>query len=271
MGGFRQGPPKVGTTQERRFQFGKNWRSYLDLLDEQRIEEATRSLRVMFGIHDMSGSRFLDIGCGSGVFSLAARRLGADVHSFDFDPDSVGCAEELRRRYDRDPKHWIIERGSALDAEYLKTLGSFDYVYCWGVLHHTGDLWSALARILPLVRQRGKLFIAIYNDQGWLSSYWKLVKRLYNHDALLRGLVTLLHAPYLYGGRWIARALTGRLSIERGMSLWHDMRDWLGGYPFEVAKPETVFEFVQACGLELIRFRTCGGRHGCNEFVFSRA
>lgn len=261
----------MGHTQETRFQFGKNWRSYLDLLDERRIAEAAGSLRAMFGVDDMSGMRFLDIGCGSGVFSLAARRLGADVHSFDFDPDSVGCAEQLRRRFDSDPYRWTIERGSALDAEYLKALGSFDYVYCWGVLHHTGDLWSALAQILPRVRQGGKLLIAVYNDQGWLSSYWKLVKRIYNHDPLSQGLVTLLHAPYLYFGRWIARALSGRLSLERGMSLWHDMRDWLGGYPFEVAKPEAVFEFVQARGLGLIRLRTCRGRHGCNEFVFSRA
>jgi SAM-dependent methyltransferase len=256
---------------DRRFEFGKNWRSYLELLDEQRIGEATNSLRVMFGVDNMDGKRFLDIGCGSGIFSLAARRLGADVHSFDFDLDSVWCAEKLRRRFDADANRWTIERGSALDVEYLNALGSFDYVYCWGVLHHTGDLWSALARILPLVGLQGKLFIAIYNDQGWLSRYWKFVKQLYNHDPFLRGLITLWHAPYLFGARWIVRALTGRLSIERGMSLWHDMRDWLGGYPFEVAKPETVFEFVQARGFGLIRLRTCGGRHGCNEFVFGRA
>lgn len=256
---------------EKRFPFGKNWRSYLEWLDERRIAEAGQSLRSMFDVEDMAGKRFLDIGSGSGLFSLAARRLGAFVYSFDFDSISVECAKELRRRYETEQEKWVIERGSVLDKEYLRGLGEFDYVYCWGVLHHTGDMWRALAQVVSLVARRGHLYLAIYNDQGWISRYWLRVKRAYNKDPFSRACVTAAHAPYLLGGRWLVRALGRRLALERGMSLWHDMRDWLGGYPFEVAKPEAVFEFVSARGLMLRKLRTCGGRHGCNEFLFTRA
>lgn len=256
---------------EKRFQFGENWRSYLGWLNDRRIAEAERSLRIMFDAEELSGKRLLDIGSGSGLFSLAARRLGAVVHSFDFDSISVECTRELRRRFETEKEKWVIERGSVLDEEYLRGLGQFDYVYCWGVLHHTGAMWRALAQVIPLVAHQGQLYLAIYNDQGWISRYWLGVKRAYNRDPITRAFVTVAHAPYLLGGRWFVRALTRGVAAGRGMSLWHDMRDWLGGYPFEVAKPEAVFDFVSARGLVLRKLRTCGGRHGCNEFLFTRA
>lgn len=83
----------------RRFAFGENWRRFLETLSEERVREAGRSLREMLEMPSLSGLSFLDVGCGSGLFSLAARRLGARVRSFDYDPASVACALELRRRF----------------------------------------------------------------------------------------------------------------------------------------------------------------------------
>src|SRR3712207_9119 len=76
-----------------RFEFGHNWAKYVRLIDAERIAEAERSLTQMLGMPSLAGLRFLDIGCGSGLFSLAARRLGAKVHSLDYDPTSVACAQ----------------------------------------------------------------------------------------------------------------------------------------------------------------------------------
>jgi 2-polyprenyl-6-hydroxyphenyl methylase/3-demethylubiquinone-9 3-methyltransferase len=57
----------------------------------------------------------------------------------------------------------------------------------------------------------------------------------------------------------------------RGMSRWHDVVDWVGGYPFEVATPGAVVDFCRARGFSLLRLKTCGGKMGCNEFVFERS
>jgi 2-polyprenyl-6-hydroxyphenyl methylase/3-demethylubiquinone-9 3-methyltransferase len=51
------------------------------------------------------------------------------------------------------------------------------------------------------------------------------------------------------------------------MSRWHDLVDWVGGYPFEVAAPEFVFDFYRERGFSLIQMKTCGGGLGCNQFV----
>lgn len=261
---------RVAPNQELRYPFGKNWDRFLSLVNEERITQAEASLRAMFGVNEMRGKSFLDIGSGSGLFSVAARRLGARVHSFDYDPRSVACTKELKRRYFPDDPEWIVESGSALDANYVRGLGEFDFVYSWGVLHHTGDMWRGLANAVLPVNDRGRLFIAIYNDQGWLSQYWTWVKRVYNTSAVLRLFVILVHIPYLLVVRFLVRALTGRLSIERGMSMWYDMFDWLGGYPFEVAAPTEISEFYNARGFRLIASKTCGRRMGCNEFVFEK-
>lgn len=254
-----------------RFPFGANWTRFLEEFDEARLRSAEQSLRDMLGVGGLENKRFLDIGSGSGLFSMAAHRLGARVHSFDYDPQSVECTRELKRRFSSGDVEWVIEEGSALDAAYLSGLGQFDVVYSWGVLHHTGDMNKALANVTSAVAPGGLLFIALYNDQGFVSRYWTLVKIAYNKNAILRLLVVAIHLPYLYGLRWLIRALSGRAALERGMSLWHDMIDWLGGYPFEVARPEAIFRRFRDQGFILQELRTCGGRMGCNEYVFRRA
>ena len=259
-----------------RFGFGANWARFLRLLDAERIREAELSLQQMLGESSLEGRRFLDAGSGSGLSSLAARRLGATVHSFDFDPQSVACTKVLRQRLAAerggalDEEKWEVEEGSVLDAQYLSSLGQFDIVYSWGVLHHTGDQWTAMDNVSRLVRPGGRFFTSIYNDQGWESRYWTAVKRLYNSNALARWLLIAIYTPYFVWLRWAYRKLRGRPLADRGMSMWYDMLDWLGGYPFEVAKPEDVFRFLYARGFELREMITLAGGNGCNQFVFER-
>jgi len=259
-----------GASVSERFAFGENWSRFLESVDDARIREAEAGLSEMLGTGDLSGKRFLDIGSGSGLSSLAARRLGARVLSFDDDPQSVSCTAELKRRYFPGDSGWTVAKGSALDEDYLRGLGSFDIVYSWGVLHHTGDMWRALDLATIPVAANGVLFVALYNDQGWISRYWAAVKRLYNRNAALRLVMTAVHAPYLVGVRIVVRTLYGKGRLPRGMSLWHDMRDWLGGWPFETAHPADVIAFCRARGFSLRRERNVGRRHGCNEFVFVR-
>jgi len=197
------------------------------------VAAAEASLKQMLEVADLAGKRFLDIGCGSGLFSLAARRLGALVHSFDYDPQSVACTGELKRRYFPDDVLWTIEEGSVLDQSYLASLGQFDVVYSWGVLHHTGQMWQALDAVAPLVAEDGKLFIAIYNDRGGASRRWAAVKRFYNRSPRpVRTLLVLAIGAYFEMRAALSRLarLQNPLPFKRqkagrvrGMSGWHDL------------------------------------------------
>lgn len=250
------------------FSFGENWQKYVGRLDEQKIAQAQESLDVSFGGAPLEGHSFLDLGCGSGVFSLAARRRGAHVTSVDIDPASVACAEHLRGQDDG----WRIVPQSVLDPTGLPQA---DRVYSWGVLHHTGAMWEAVDKALSLVAPGGLACIALYNRPNHLPVHMFL-KRTYNRlpAGVLRRLMTLA-----YGSAWLlVGGATRRLDPishvrhygddARGMSFWRDIEDWLGGLPFEFTEPEEFRRHVPD-GFELVEVlqRPPGA---CNEYLVRR-
>ncbi len=269
------------TIREDRFAFGQNWTRFLSILNDDRIRAAEHSLREMLRCPDLKGRRFLDIGSGSGLFSLAARRLGAEVRSFDYDLQSVACTNELRRRYFPDDPQWQVGRGSALDETFLDSLGTFDVVYSWGVLHHTGDMWRALDLARRPVAPGGQLFIALYNHTGSQTRRWARIKQTYcrlppvlrtpftiavslpgEFKAMTRAVVD--GRPASYFNQW-----TSSSTLERGMNRWYDIVDWVGGFPYEAARADEVFTFYRDRGFTLTNMKIGGGL-GCSEYVFAK-
>lgn len=266
------------TDDERRFAFGRNWRRFLRHLDDERIAHAEACLAELIPDRPLAGRSFLDVGSGSGLSSLAAQRLGAEpVHSFDYDADSVACTAELRRRHGDPERTWTVERGSILDADYVAALGTFDVVHAWGVLHHTGSMWRAVDLAASGVAPGGLLVLALYNDQGWRSRVWRAVKRLYVAGWAGRALVLATFVPLFFLHGLVLDLVRLRdprrryreYRSQRGMSVFHDWIDWLGGYPFEVTRPDPVIARLESRGFRLLLLDPTAGL-GNHQFVFER-
>ncbi|MCH8115280.1 MAG: class I SAM-dependent methyltransferase [Chloroflexi bacterium] len=255
-----------------RFKFGKNWQNFIGSIEEWQRRDARTALSGLLDIESLEHESFLDAGCGSGIVSLAARELGAErIHSFDYDNDSVEATRTLVSE-SKSGSEWTVEQGSLTDEQYLAGLGQFDTVYSWGVIHHTGAMWQVANTLPSLVKPGGRLVVAIYNDQGFVSSIWRVIKRIYVKSPspvqffMAASYFTLTTAART--GKNLVTLRNFRRSRPRGMSAWHDAVDWVGGYPFEVASRGTVIDFFESRGFIIENVIGVGKRQGCNQFVF---
>jgi 2-polyprenyl-6-hydroxyphenyl methylase/3-demethylubiquinone-9 3-methyltransferase len=273
-------PGRQQSEQEKiSFSFGQNWHDYVQrVLTPEREARAQASLKRFLETDSLTGLRFLDVGCGSGLFSLAAYRMGArQVESLDVDPFSVKCCELLRERAGN-PSHWVVKHGSILDEPFLAGVEPADLVYAWGSLHHTGDMWRAIRNAGALVKPGGLFFIAIYNrvtGRG-SSEYWLKKKRAYNRASgpVKRIMETLYYLRYGILPELIRFRNPAKMFREyesrRGMDYWVDIRDWLGGYPYEYAGADDMFRFCsRELNMELVNLKSTN-TVGTNEFLFRK-
>ena len=248
--------------EEIAFSFGKNWEEFVRKnFNQERIEISKKYLLEFLGLQDLSGKYFLDVGCGSGLFSLAALEAGAmKVVSFDVDSYSVKTTEKLRQMRGN-PINWIVLEGSILDKTFTSNIEPADVVYSWGVLHHTGRMWEALENTSNLMKKNGLLYIALYTTTN-KSEYWLKVKKKYNRTSKIGK--KCMEISYIIGHTVVQMfRLKNPLTYirdykkKRGMSYFTDVKDWLGGYPYEYAKIEEVLRFCHnKLSLELINIKT---------------
>lgn len=260
----------------KRFAFGKNWKNYLEQsFTPVAYQKAEESMCTFLDGNSLKGRTFLDVGCGSGIHSLVAHRLGATrIVSIDYDNDSVACTVSLAKKEEGD---WTVIQGSMLDSKFMKSLGTFDVVYCWGVAHHTGDMWKALENLILNVKEGGLLYIAIYNtlEGRFGSKTWYRIKKIYTHSPQVFKKIM----EYIYFGIHFFRILIhfknpfsvmSRYYEKRGMSYRHDLVDWLGGYPYEHAHAEEIFNYYhKKHNMELIKLKTTNFI-GNNQFLFKK-
>jgi len=256
------------------FSFGRNWDRYvLEHFSEERVETSKRQLLEFLGV-SIEGKSFLDIGCGSGIHSLAAHRAGAArIVSVDVDPFSVRAARTVREKAGSPPS-WEVYEGSVLDLNFMSRIEPAEIVYSWGVLHHTGNLWEAMGNAAGKVLPGGLFHIAIYEKTAE-SPYWTDVKRRYNSASPARR--RLMEWSYVY--RTFLRTKSPAYLLRnlryirdyrklRGMAFWTDVRDWLGGWPYEPATAEEVTGFCEgSLGFSTRKVKT--GEANI-EYLFSR-
>lgn len=249
------------------FKFGENWASFSRNIDESKIEEAMRSLKKLFGEDQLANKSFLDIGCGSGLFSIAAARLGArPVLGVDVDAISVATSKDNAAQWLDNLSPVSFRHLSVLDAEQMKTLDRFDVVYSWGVLHHTGNMREALQNAAQKVVSDGILMIAIYN-RHWSSSLWKFIKWIYNRAGKFgQKLLIGIFMPVIFFAKWLV-TFRNPLKMERGMDFVHNIVDWVGGYPYEYASIQEMTACLEHAGFEVLHVFPALVPTGCNEFV----
>ncbi|MEO7724746.1 MAG: class I SAM-dependent methyltransferase [Chthoniobacterales bacterium] len=261
------------------FAFGDNWKDYSATIDEQKIGAAVDNLARLLGTNSLKGLSFLDIGCGSGIHSLAALRLGAEkVFATDIDPVSVETCNKVLSK-SATSGEWECSVASVFNLP-AKTDRRFDVVYSWGVLHHTGDMWRAIRTAAAFTKANTGVFALALYKKTPLCRLWAIEKRIYSRLPLV------LQRPILalFSLAELSRlAIRGRNPVshvksyprKRGMSFWYDEHDWLGGYPYESTSPEEVEKFMSELGFDLRQAFVPENSLGltgtaCAEYLFTR-
>lgn len=240
------------------FSFGKNWQEYVNSVSEENIEGAKQDIVSWIGKENINGKAVLDIGSGSGIHSYSFYLLGASqIFSFDYDVKSVKATLLFWDKADR-PTNWKVVQGSVLDNAFLSSISKADIVYSWGVLHHTGDMWKAIENASKFVKDGGFFFISIYAKGPNYERHLGIKQRFNAKGAFGKGVMIW---GYIFRN-YIWKRLKKRQNPfawnqkkARGMTVYYDVIDWLGGLPYEVAYDHEITEFLSRLGFSLVKLQ----------------
>ena len=262
-----------------RFKFGQNWREYNSSIGADRIEAAQIGILKLLNPIEISDKKIVDIGSGSGLHALSFLKLGAkEVTCIDIDTDSIAATKETLNKFANKFENWTAFEADILNPDALNPK-SFEIVYSWGVLHHTGNMKLAVKNASQLCKVDGLFVFALYR-KTFLCNFWKIEKWFYIRSPLV--VKKLLEYVYIFlflFGKILKRDDVVRFirsyETQRGMKFNTDVKDWLGGYPYESILPINVEELLIELGFEKVRDfvqpKSIGlFGSGCDEYVFRR-
>ena len=263
-----------------RYDFGRNWNDFSQNISEEQIEYAENAIKNLIPV--IKGKTVIDIGCGSGLHALAFLRLGAkSITCIDYDENSIKTTSILLKRFYKNKKKYVVKQMDILSSDYLKNLSpnKFDIVYSWGVLHHTGQMFKAIDNTCNLVSENGHLAIALYIKTKFCR-FWSFEKRLYSSLNYLRLFIkipffVLLLTAYVFKKRHMPWTVLKNYKIERGMSFYYDIDDWLGGYPYESVSHKEIISFLSKKNFLCFKHFNTHNRFGlfgsgCGQWIFKR-
>jgi len=151
---------------------------------EQTVFGTSPFLREHFDFTQAKAKKMLEIGCGTGVLTCRFARAGADVTAIDITETAVSMA-----RRNAEFQGLSVEVRHA-DAEHLDIAdNTFDYIFSWGVLHHTNDMNQAFREVSRILKPGGRGLAMVYYRTSVAyyihGLYWLLIKgKLFQGDTI---------------------------------------------------------------------------------------
>jgi 2-polyprenyl-3-methyl-5-hydroxy-6-metoxy-1,4-benzoquinol methylase len=108
----------------------------------------------------IAGKRVLEVGCGMGLHTELMARAGACVTAIDISPKSVAATKA------RLALRGVAAEVREADAELLDVETEFDFIWSWGVIHHSSRTGRVLRNLYRALKPGGQLRFMVYSLDG---------------------------------------------------------------------------------------------------------
>ena len=164
------------------------------------------------------GKKVLDMGCGSGRYTLALARLGArEVVGVDLSSQSYAGAQELVNS-----KRLAVRFVESNFHRLPFKTGEFDFVFCNGTLHHSSSIDKGLSELFRVLKSPGESFLYLYADGGVFWHSRREMRKLFKNipaeytESVMR-VISLPSHRFIFQDVWYVpqETHTSRVQLEK--------------------------------------------------------
>ncbi len=156
-----------------RQEFSREWFDEVDrrfTLSARHFAHSDRPFGRIIPFDQIAGSKVLEVGCGMGLHTELMARAGAQVTAIDISPKSVAATRA------RLALKGVAADVRELDAETLDLRDEFDFIWSWGVIHHSSRTGRVLRNLYEALKPGGQLRFMVYSLDG-MQSYAVIASR----------------------------------------------------------------------------------------------